>query len=239
MLQNLKHLYGRHLDALDGEIGQVKDFIFDDVTWKIRHVLAATDNWLNTPQVRLPPESFSAPLIGGARQGGDSARVKLTRAQIESGLAIGPPEPIPSGDKPAIQTGAPPDFWAGDGAWSGATGALHEVAASEDRPLTTAEPRQNSHLQSTISLMGCRVFATDGPLGTVVGFIGDGGAWAIGQMVVEAGPWYARETILLRREQVARISPAEATVWLNVRAGECRPPTDAGTARTRTNNDVH
>ena len=36
MLQNIKELYGDKLTALDGEIGRVKDFYFDDKTWVIR-----------------------------------------------------------------------------------------------------------------------------------------------------------------------------------------------------------
>jgi hypothetical protein len=33
MLQNIRELYGHKLAALDGDIGHVKDFYFDDTTW--------------------------------------------------------------------------------------------------------------------------------------------------------------------------------------------------------------
>jgi hypothetical protein len=42
MLQNIKELYGGRLVALDGDIGHIKDFYFDDKTWAIRYAMANT-----------------------------------------------------------------------------------------------------------------------------------------------------------------------------------------------------
>jgi uncharacterized protein YrrD len=46
MLKNIKDLYGNKLAATDGDIGQVKDFYFDDKTWVIRFVVVNTGSWL-------------------------------------------------------------------------------------------------------------------------------------------------------------------------------------------------
>ena len=46
MLQSIKQLYGSKLAAVDGEIGSVKDFYFDDVSWAVRYVVADTGPWL-------------------------------------------------------------------------------------------------------------------------------------------------------------------------------------------------
>jgi hypothetical protein len=37
MLRNIKQLYENKLGALDGDIGHVKDFYFDDQHWAIRN----------------------------------------------------------------------------------------------------------------------------------------------------------------------------------------------------------
>src|SRR6188768_4056565 len=37
MLRSIKQLYGNKLGASDGDIGQVKDFYFDDQSWAIRY----------------------------------------------------------------------------------------------------------------------------------------------------------------------------------------------------------
>jgi uncharacterized protein YrrD len=49
MLQSRKQLYGHQLGASDGDLGQVKDFYFDDQSWAVRYVIADTGTWLVTP----------------------------------------------------------------------------------------------------------------------------------------------------------------------------------------------
>ena len=44
-------LNGYKLLSLDGEIGQVKEFYFDDRHWAIRYLVADTGGWLTGRQV--------------------------------------------------------------------------------------------------------------------------------------------------------------------------------------------
>jgi hypothetical protein len=46
MLNKAKTLKGYKLDSLDGEIGKVKEFYFDDQHWAIRYLVADIGNWL-------------------------------------------------------------------------------------------------------------------------------------------------------------------------------------------------
>ena len=55
MLRSLKELYGDKLGASDGEIGQVKDFYFDDQDWVIRYLVVDTGTWLTERQVLISP----------------------------------------------------------------------------------------------------------------------------------------------------------------------------------------
>ena len=34
-----------HIQALDGEVGHVEDFVIDDETWAIRYIIVDTHNW--------------------------------------------------------------------------------------------------------------------------------------------------------------------------------------------------
>lgn len=45
-LRSFKEVKGYSIKALDGDIGHVEDFILDDVTWALRHVIVDTRNWL-------------------------------------------------------------------------------------------------------------------------------------------------------------------------------------------------
>jgi hypothetical protein len=47
---------GHHLQALDGEIGHVEDFIIDEETWAIRYLVVATHNWWPGKKVLVSPQ---------------------------------------------------------------------------------------------------------------------------------------------------------------------------------------
>lgn len=44
-LHSVREVIGYRIQATDGESGHVKDFIADDETWRIRHVVVSTRNW--------------------------------------------------------------------------------------------------------------------------------------------------------------------------------------------------
>src|SRR5881394_2979061 len=83
MLRSLKQLYGGKLGASDGEIGQIKDFYFDDQNWAIRYLVADTGTWLTGRQVLISPHSLATLAASGK-----VVRVGLTRKQIENSPPI-------------------------------------------------------------------------------------------------------------------------------------------------------
>ncbi len=89
MLSKVKTLEGYKLDGLDGEIGKVKEFYFDDRHWTIRYLVASTGNWLTGRQVLISPYALVA--ISGVKQ---SIAVNLTRQQIENSPPLKSHEPV-------------------------------------------------------------------------------------------------------------------------------------------------
>jgi len=56
---NLRSTYdvtGHDIQAIDGEIGHIMDFIIDDVTWTIRYLIIDTGNWLPGKKVLISPK---------------------------------------------------------------------------------------------------------------------------------------------------------------------------------------
>src|SRR5579862_6064857 len=89
MIQSIKQLYGAKLGAVDGEIGHVKDFYFDDQNWTIRYLVADTGSWLSGRQVLISPHA-----LGRLDQGEKILRVNLTRKQIEDSPSIASHKPV-------------------------------------------------------------------------------------------------------------------------------------------------
>jgi len=54
-LRSSKDVTNRHIEALDGAIGHVEDFIIDDETWSIRYLVVDTKNWWAGKHVLISP----------------------------------------------------------------------------------------------------------------------------------------------------------------------------------------
>jgi sporulation protein YlmC with PRC-barrel domain len=55
-LRSTHAVVGYHIQALDGEIGHVEDFIIDDETWAIRYLVVGTRNWWPGKKVLVSPQ---------------------------------------------------------------------------------------------------------------------------------------------------------------------------------------
>ena len=89
MLQDIKTLYGSKIAAIDGDIGHVKDFYFDDKTWVIRYLVVDTGSWLAERAVLLSPHAF-----GKWDQFEGALHIKLTKRQIEGSPSIDAHTPV-------------------------------------------------------------------------------------------------------------------------------------------------
>ena len=72
-------LKGYRIEARDGAIGIVSDFLFDDRTWKVRWLVVDTGNWLTGRLVLVHPSA-----IGRANYIERVLPVRLTKAQVEA-----------------------------------------------------------------------------------------------------------------------------------------------------------
>jgi len=55
-LRSIKDVTGHHVQATDGEIGHVEDFLVDDETWAIRYLIVDTQNWWPGKRTLVSPE---------------------------------------------------------------------------------------------------------------------------------------------------------------------------------------
>jgi sporulation protein YlmC with PRC-barrel domain len=84
-LRSTRAVCGYHLQAIDGEIGHIDDFLVDDRTWTIRYLLIDTSNWIGGRAVLMPPERTSQ--IEWLRQ---LVHVDLTREEVENSREYDP-----------------------------------------------------------------------------------------------------------------------------------------------------
>ncbi len=55
-LRSINEVCGYSIEVLDGNIGQVEDFVIDDTNWKLHYIIVDTGNWLPGKKVLISPE---------------------------------------------------------------------------------------------------------------------------------------------------------------------------------------
>jgi hypothetical protein len=53
-LRSAREVAGYHIEAADGQIGQVTGFLVDDRSWAIRELLVETGHWYSGKEIRIP-----------------------------------------------------------------------------------------------------------------------------------------------------------------------------------------
>jgi hypothetical protein len=213
MLQNITHYYGCMLAASDGAIGHVKDFYFDDRAWVVRYLVADTGSWLTGRQVLLTPHSFGR--VDAAEK---TFAVNLTRQQIADSPSIEQHKPVSRQyEIDYYQYYGWPAYWNGDAIW-GLGGFPVVMPPSKDQIEAQQQPHHHDdkHLLSTRAVAGYTLHGSDGDIGLVSGFMVDKKSWAIRQLAVETGHWYAGREILIPTNAVEGVSYEDSKVFVRL-----------------------
>jgi sporulation protein YlmC with PRC-barrel domain len=217
MLRSLKQMYGDKLGASDGDIGQVKDFYFDDQNWGIRYLVADTGVWLPGRQVLISPHS-----LGRLDQAGKTLRVNLTRKQIENSPSIESHKPVSRQyEEEYYRYYGWPFYWQGDGLWGMSGFPILELPAkplpSERVPVIGPQPeRADAHLRSAQAVNGYHIKASDGTIGHVCDFMMDDQSWAIRQLVIKTGHRFSGKEVQIPTRMVNGISYPDSAVFVNL-----------------------
>ena len=203
MLYNLSTLEDFSLGALDGEIGSVEDFYFDDQAWTIRYLVAGTGNWLSGRTVLISPAALRKVNFDDNR-----IEVKLTQEQIRNSPDIDTHKPISRQHESALHDYYGfPYYWGGPYLWGpvaypGAIVPPPEAVEqnSQERELRAVEEKhrlEDQHLRSTREVTGYTIEASDGDIGHVEDFLIEDGNWTIRYAVVDTRNWWPGKHVLV------------------------------------------
>ncbi len=212
MLHNSKGLYGTKLAALDGDIGRIKDFYFDDKTWAIRYVIADTGSWLSGRLVLLSPHAFVRLHVENG-----TLPVTLRKKQIEDSPSIDLHKPVSRHFEIEYHRHYGwPAYWS-DGAVCGLGGYPMAMPPAMEQIQADAKPAAaDCHLQSTQAVTGYHIQTDEGIIGRVSGFLIDEKSWTIRDLTVEAGRWYSGKEVLIPTAKIDHISYEISTVFVTV-----------------------
>jgi len=208
MLNKAKTLSGYNLHSLDGEVGKVKGFYFDDHHWAIRYLVADTGNWLPGRQVLISPYALAA--VNKQKHYID---IDLTRKQIEDSPSL-------DSDKPVSQQFEEsyygyyewPMYWNGLYTWGAYPYIERDLKKSKKR--NSGGKAWDRHLRSIAVVSGYDIQASDGDIGHVEDFIIDDATWVIRYLVIDTRNWLPGKKVLISPRWIEHVSWDESKVFV-------------------------
>ena len=210
MLNKAKTLTGYKLHSLDGDIGGIKEFFFDDHHWTIRYLVADTGKWLSDRQVLISPYA-----LGSVDMEGRSISIDLTKKQIEDSPSLNSHKPVSRQfEETYYGYYGWPMYWGGPYMWGPYPEIMREQKKREGS--TPLKKSWDPHLRSTRDVSGHDIQAEDGEMGHVEDFIIDDKTWAIRYLVVDTRNWWPGKKVLVSPQWIERISWDQSKVFVNL-----------------------
>jgi hypothetical protein len=213
MLRNAKSLKGFRLGALDGEIGRVRDFYFDDQMWTIRYLIADTGRWLPERLVLISPHALKRPNAED-----NVIDVALTKRQIEDSPSINTDMPVSRQHEMDYHRyyGWPP-YWDGPGLWgSGPFPIFYGDGGGTVESRVHRVHQGDPHLRSVSEVLGNHIQAKDGEIGHVEDFIFDDENWAIRYMEIDTRNWWPGKKVLIAPQWIENVSWEKSKVFVDL-----------------------
>jgi uncharacterized protein YrrD len=210
--QRLNRLRGGPVHALDGDIGTVVDFYFDDDTWTVRYVVVDTGKWLRGRRVLIPLWALQSPDWDQVR-----IPVRITRDQVKHSPDVDTHEPVSRrAEVAALTYYRYPFYWRGPALW----GPAPSPGLAADIPPATAyvphESQLETHLRSCREVTGYHIRARDGDIGHVDDFLIDVETWGIRHLLIDTSNWIGGRSVLVSPNSVTRVSWSQRVVEVSV-----------------------
>ena len=210
MLSKAKRLEGFKLHSRDGEVGQVKEFYFDDHHWTIRYLVADTGNWLTGRQVLISPYALAA--VNKEEQ---YIAIDLTKKQIEDSPSLDSDKPISRQFEESYNGYYEwPMYWNGPSMWGDYP--YIERNRGKSREVNPGGKAWDHHLRSTSVVSGYNIQASDGEIGHVDDFVIDDETWAIRYLVIDTVNWWPGKKVLISPRWIERVSWDQSKVFVNL-----------------------
>lgn len=216
MLKLGSTLNGYAIEATDGEIGTIDDFLFDDRSWQVRWLVVETGNWLTGRKVLLFPAALSK-----ADHDRRQLPVALTRAQVAASPELSEHEPVSTQMERHLY-----DYYGWEPyAMESAFGSNPLASRYSAPPLFVSTPQGESvvpakecdpHLRSLETVKSYHIVGPNGAIGKVEDLLVDDATWGIPYLVVDTGNWWPGKHVLVSRHALKEISWADREIRADI-----------------------
>jgi sporulation protein YlmC with PRC-barrel domain len=247
MLRSLKNVFGYSIQAEDGEIGQVRNFYFDEKDWEIRYLIVETGPWILGRKVLIMPD-----VLGKPNWAEKNFPVNLTRSQIKDSPDIKTALPISRQQQIALHEYFRwPTYWNTETSLPTSTVSTTPIAGymsaketrqeNKNREVMERMMQQNSTLRSAKELIGYQVQGEDAELGFVDDIILNDETWQLIYLVLDTSSMLLKgKKTLLAISWIKWVTYKEQAVHIDLMLQniEDSPPYDPQTPINRSYEEV-
>lgn len=179
MLHAIKDIENFKLKNKNQDLGHIKDFYIDDLSWVTRYIVVDTGSWLTGKKVLISPHSLKKPNFLD-----NVIYTDLTQEQIKGSPHISEKEPVSRQHEIDLRK-----YYGWPAYWSMTT-SMQGILDDIKKEIEAEESKEKDpHLRSIRELRGYDVQAIDGDVGIVDSFIIDDDKWVIKYIVFDARKW--------------------------------------------------
>jgi len=167
MFRSLEDVMDVAVHATDGEIGKVRNFLFDDQSWRIRYLVVAVGSWFSRRDAIIAVTAVEQPDWENK-----IFRTRLTRDQVRHSPDIDSEKPVSWQQEIAMS-----EYYGWPGYWEDSRNLefpLISAPVGREFPVHTKE---DPHLRSAEAVSDYEVWAEDGEIGRLENFIVDEASW--------------------------------------------------------------
>ncbi|MDF1762159.1 MAG: PRC-barrel domain-containing protein [Oleibacter sp.] len=221
MLRSMDDLKHFTLTATDGNVGNIKDFLFDDLTWVIRYLVVETGTWLFSRKVLI-----SSVAIKETNWDDKILTLLISKDQVKNSPNIDTDKPVSrQHEMDYLDFYGYPFYWEGNNLWGGSmtpyainpqyTGYMPEQKTTfkanhvYENLERLHHQKVDPNLRSCQAVIGYHIHAKDGQIGHITGILVEESNWAIRYFVVKAWHWYGGREVLISPEWITALR------WVN------------------------
>ncbi len=213
MLRSLLDIKHYKTQAIDGNIGTVRDILFDDCAWTVRYFVVDTGSWFPARKVLISPVA-----VGRANWDSQELRVMLTRDQIRDAPGIETDKPVSRQEEERLaEYYAWPSYWTMPNPIAAPPEAQRNAAEQARKARARAQSEGDPHLRSVREVTGYKIEAKDGSIGHVEDFIGDDDNWMIRYMNVDTRDWLPGKNVLVSPASLEEVDWPHAKVHVDLK----------------------
>jgi hypothetical protein len=219
MLKSVEELKRYTVQAIDGDVGSVAEFYFDDEKWTVRYLVADTGSWLMGRTVLISPLA-----LGKVDWNSRELWVNMNKERVENSPGIETDKPVSRQHEINYHDYyGYPYYWTGPYLWgpfyypASYPGYAAGGPSAVEKEFAAAKQQQTDvHLRSTKEVTNYYIEASDGDIGHVEDFLIDDESWTIRYLVIDTRNWWPGKKVLVSPEWIRSINWRDSKVHVDL-----------------------